>query len=136
MVKIEGIDTLNKELEKRIRESKRNDMGSVIVGYSTNYAVFVHENLEMKLMGQPRKGKGSKGNYWDPPGRGQSKFLEQPARELKNVLRDIIVTAVENGASVVKAMMIAGNRLQRESQLLVPVDKTPLKVSAFTRREK
>ena len=60
-----------------------------IVGYGAHYAVYVHENLLMKLRGQPRP-PPSRGNYWDPPGRGQSKFLEYPARRDKNVLKNIV----------------------------------------------
>lgn len=51
----------------------------VTVGYEAAYAVFVHENIEMKLKGQPRA-KPSKGRYWDPQGRGKSKFLEDPVK--------------------------------------------------------
>ena len=51
----------------------------VTVGYEAAYAVFVHENVEMKLKGQPRA-KPSKGRYWDPQGRGKSKFLEDPVK--------------------------------------------------------
>lgn len=61
------------------------------VGYTASYALFVHENVEMKLKGQPRT-PPNKGKYWDPQGRGQSKFLEEPARrmgpELLRVIKD------------------------------------------------
>jgi hypothetical protein len=52
----------------------------VIVGYTAFYAMFVHEMVEMKGRGLPRSAP-SKGNYWDPAGRGQAKFLEAPARD-------------------------------------------------------
>ncbi len=56
----------------------------VNVGYTANYAMYVHENIAMKGKGQPREpGKPGRGNFWDPAGRGQAKFLEQPARTLK-----------------------------------------------------
>jgi hypothetical protein len=55
----------------------------VNVGYTAFYAMFVHENVEMKQKGQPRR-PPSKGNYWDPAGRGQAKFLEAPARDSAN----------------------------------------------------
>jgi len=58
------------------------------IGYTANYAIFVHENVEMKLKGQPRP--GGRGRYWDPQGKGQAKFLEEPARTLAPVLRKII----------------------------------------------
>jgi len=59
------------------------------IGYNAFYALFVHENVEMKLKGQPRKAP-SKGKYWDPQGKGQSKFLEEPARTEAPTLRKII----------------------------------------------
>ena len=52
----------------------------VTVAYTALYAMFVHENVEMKLRGQPRP--GGKGHYWDPQGRAQAKFLEAPSRDV------------------------------------------------------
>lgn len=67
----------------------------VNVGYTASYAVYVHENVEMKWKGLPRKGKTvagkkRKGRYWDPQGRGQAKFLEEPSRTLAPRIRQII----------------------------------------------
>lgn len=61
----------------------------VHVGYTAAYAIYVHENVEMKLKGEPRP--HGRGRYWDPQGRGQSKFLEEPARRLIPELRSIIL---------------------------------------------
>jgi hypothetical protein len=61
----------------------------VNIGYTATYAIFVHENVEMKWKGLPRHAP-SKGRYWDPQGRGQAKFLEEPARRLGPELRAII----------------------------------------------
>jgi|SRR6185503_6729373 len=60
------------------------------VGYTAAYAIYVHENLEMRLRGVPRP-HPHRGRYWDPQGRGQSKFLEEPSRRLRPVLRRIIL---------------------------------------------
>lgn len=66
----------------------------VFVGYTAFYAMYVHEMVEMKLKGQPRRAP-SKGNYWDPAGRGQAKFLEAPARDtsrrttMMNIVRNV-----------------------------------------------
>lgn len=62
----------------------------VNVGYTANYALYVHEAVGMKLKGQKRTGFGAKGKYWDPQGRAQAKFLEQPARTLTSDLLRII----------------------------------------------
>lgn len=58
------------------------------IGYTAVYAIFVHEAVGMVLKGKPRpKGRGK---YWDPQGRGQAKFLEEPARRLRPELLQII----------------------------------------------
>ncbi len=66
----------------------------VEVGYTAAYAVYVHENVGMKLKGQKRTGKDElgrerKGKYWDPQGRGHSKFLESPSRTERLAMRTI-----------------------------------------------
>jgi len=59
---------------------------SVEVGYGASYAAAVHENLEMKLKGEPRA--SGRGVYWGP--KGESKFLEKTVRENeKDIVRII-----------------------------------------------
>jgi len=105
------------------------------VGYTANYALYVHENVEMKLKGQPRRGSDAKGQYWDPQGMGQAKFLEQPAREMASQIANEVRKNYKAGMSIIKALFKAGLLLQRASQKLVPVDTGNLKASAFTREE-
>lgn len=88
----------------------------VIVGYTQNYALHVHENLEA-----------------GHPNGGQAKFLEQPAREMRKQLAQIISDQLKRGRTMEQAMYVAGLVLQGESQKLVPVDTGALKASAFTR---
>jgi len=61
----------------------------VTVGYTARYAIYVHELVEMRLQGEDRPAP-HKGKYWDPQGRGQAKFLEEPARRLNSDMRRII----------------------------------------------
>lgn len=51
----------------------RNDkeVKAVEVGFTAAYAMFVHENLEMRLKGKPRP--SGKGVYWGP--QGEARFL-------------------------------------------------------------
>lgn len=150
MPKMEGFDKVQATLLRLAKKYGDNSKVSVIVGYTAAYAVHVHENIEMKWKGLPRTGmrfgkenkktgisvkEAARGNYWDPAGKGQAKFLEQPARELKKEFSRIIVTACSRGAKLEQALLMAGLRLQRESQMLVPVDTGNLKASAFTRKE-
>ncbi len=68
----------------------------VNVGYTALYAMYVHENIEMKGRGMPRDpGNPGRGNFWDPAGRGQAKFLEEPARTLRPQLLKIVQNAVK-----------------------------------------
>lgn len=114
-----------KRLQTRLKglsaKTRAGITGSVIVGYTANYAVYVHENKEA------RHAEGK-----------QDKFLEDPARKLSNSgeLAGIISTAVKAGAPVMMGLKLAGLRIQRESQRVVPVDTGNLKGSAFTRVEK
>lgn len=99
---------------KQLKQGKPQT--AVAVGYTQRYAIYVHENLEAH----------------HPV--GQAKYLEQPARELP--LGEIIASNMKAGATLEKALLVAGLRLQRDSQKLVPVDTGALKGSAFTRLEK
>lgn len=124
---------------------------SVIVGYTANYAAAVHEMpmIHPGLPRDPRKRPGikhqknprkrkppePKGKFWDPQGRGQNKFLEQPFREMQPELRRIIRKAAQRQRSIPQALLQAGRRLQAVSQKLVPADTGNLKASAFTRLE-
>ncbi len=134
MARVEGVERVAKSLQKRAERIGGESRVSVIVGYTAAYALYVHENIEMKGQGKPRR--SGRGNYWDPAGRGQAKFLEEPARKHARTLAEIVRTALVRGATMLQALFLAGLRLQRESQLLVPVDTGNLKGSAFTREEK
>ena len=84
----------------------------------------------MKLRGKPRP--SGLGVFWGP--RGQAKFLEQPAREMRGELARIIKAALGANADMQEALMVAGLRLQRESQQLTPVEYSNLRSSAFTEK--
>lgn len=148
MAKVEGLNKVVDALRKRAAKAKKDERASVIVGYTAAYALWVHESVGMKLKGQPRgawklrysRDKGwrqtsKRGFYWDPQGQAQAKFLEGPARELAPELGRIVAQALLKGLTMSEALLIAGLRLQRESQLLVPVETGALKASAFTRLE-
>lgn len=48
----------------------------VEVGYGAEYAIYVHENMEQTLKGEPRE--SGLGTYWNP---GGPKFLEKAVNE-------------------------------------------------------
>lgn len=131
MARVEGIEAVAKSLQHRAELVGAEGKYSVIVGYTAAYAVFVHENIEMKWRGKPRR--SGKGSYWDPAGRGQAKFLEAPARTHAKTIAEIVRTALLRGAKMAHALLLGGLRLQRESMLLCPIDTGVLRASAFTK---
>lgn len=128
---IEGVLRTIKSLRNKLK-----GMGdcSVIVGYSSAYALQVHEAVEMKLLGQKRAG-GNHGYYWDPIGKAGPKFLENPARDMASELKNIVRTAMKQKKSLAQSLLLAGYALQAESMERVPVDYGFLRASAFTRLE-
>lgn len=131
MVKAEvnGVDAVLRKL--KFQEQKHPHTITVLVGYTASYALAVHEKVEMKLAGQPRQ-KPRKGYYWDPQGRAQAKFLETPARTESREISRITREVTKATGDFEKGLAFGGLHLQRESQLMVPVDEGNLKASAFT----
>ncbi len=54
-----------------VRKSKDAKREQVEIGYTADYALYVHENIEMKWRGKPRK--SGLGKYWGP--KGEARFL-------------------------------------------------------------
>lgn len=67
--KLVPIDTSNLKNSASTRMEGQGLSSSVIIGYGTEYAIFVHENLEAQHKV------------------GQAKYLEQPLREMKSELQ-------------------------------------------------
>jgi len=117
MAEITGFTDLKERLQKLQNEAKESNV-TVVVGFTQNYAIYVHENLEARHRV------------------GQAKFLEQPARELAPHFGTVVRDLLSKGVSMLKALFIVGLRLQRDAQKLCPVLTGALKNSAFTRQEK
>ena len=118
MSSVKGSQAVQRKLRQLAVKAAKIKATTVVVGYKgVDYAIYVHENLEAS----------------HSPGQ-QAKFLEQPARELADSgeLGRIIEVAIKSGAGAIMGMIIAGQRLQTESQAIVPVDLGNLKGSAFT----
>jgi CRISPR/Cas system-associated exonuclease Cas4 (RecB family) len=117
MAKIGGLTKLVEQLRAKAAKSRKEDNVSVSVGFTQQYAIFVHEDMTAR----------------HPV--GQAKYLEQPARQLSSdgTLGRIVLEAKQNGKTMAQGLLLAGLRLQREAQMLTPVDTGALKASAFTR---
>jgi len=137
-MRIEGLKKLNQTLRKLQTAYGSSTKVSVAVGYTVAYAVYVHENTQMKWKGLPRR-PPAHGVYWEV---GQPKFLEEPARTMQSELKAQVVRTLENGiahgkkVSLVQALVLAGNRLMAASQKLAPVETGDLKGSAKVYKEK
>ena len=138
-MRVERIEEVRKALIKA-RGKYGKKIESVIVGYTANYALHVHEMID-KETGDPRVGEGvprrkpHKGMYWDPQGKAQSKFLEQPFIENQKDLARKVIDTMRVTKNLSRSLMVAGLKLQRLSQKLAPRDLGNLKASAFTREE-
>lgn len=64
----------------------QNVPNAVEIGFSAEYAVYVHENMQQKLAGKPRP--SGLGVYWGPAGR--PKFLESAVTDLHDKTLDTI----------------------------------------------
>lgn len=113
---MEGVERVAATLGRLARDP-RGETVSVSVGYTQNYALHVHEDMQAV----------------HPV--GQAKFLEQPAREGQQKIASIVRRAVKSGLSMLQGLLMAGLWLQRQSQLMVPVDTGSLRNSAFTRED-
>ena len=117
MATIQNIERLQHKLEKLVDRYRSEGTPSVVVGYTANYAIYVHE----------RQARHSPGK--------QSKFLEQPAREMGAEIGDTIALAVKRGVKLLPALYMGGVKLQTASERIVPVDTGNLRGSSFTARE-
>lgn len=110
----------NVKLKKIFQDSLKNTKkASVAVGYTANYAIYVHEMVNAVFQ-RPQ---------------AEAKFLEKPVREMKNILLAQIEADLAMGIPLDQALFRAGLALQRASQEIVPVDTGNLRASAFTRIE-
>lgn len=134
MAKILNLESLSAKFNE-LRENAKRQACIGVTGFTANYALYVHENTEMKLAGLPRRPPG-KGSYWDPQGQARPKFLEGPARENRIDIIQVVIDAYDKTKNLEHAILMGCLYLQRLAQLSVPVDTGNLKNSAFSAIEK
>lgn len=117
MAEIRNLEKVIAQLRAKAAKARQDTKASVAVSFNTNYALVVHENLEA----------------FHPV--GQAKYLEQPARENQRRYAEIVEKALQQGKTVSQALLLAGLALQRDAQLLTPVDTGLLRNSATTTLE-
>jgi hypothetical protein len=114
--RLEGVGAVLREITAMAAKAQDPTV-RLVVGYDQEYAVYVHERLDL----------------FHPV--GQAKFLEQPARQYAAAMGRRVSQAMKAGKPLKQALLEAGLLLQAESQKLVPVDTGALRASAFTRVE-
>lgn len=114
---IQGVSKLIGQLNTMAVQSKKRDDGDVLVGYSQNYALHVHERDVYHETGT-----------W--------KYLEKAYKEVYPSILHTIKEVYKKTGSVQKGLLISGLRIQRVSQdKYCPVDTGALKASAWTATE-
>lgn len=100
------IDSSNLVGSSYTRKNQDGSLG-VEVGYTAEYAAWVHEMITMRLKGQPREDFGTtragvsfgggtgKGTYWSP--NGEAKFLEKTIRENEDLIVQIVMQHAKLG---------------------------------------
>ena len=118
MANVSGFKKFEATLKAKLAKAKAGGgRVSVHVGYTQNYAIYVHENLNAK----------------HPV--GKAKFLEDPFKELSPKAGRIVAAHMKQGKTLEEAIVLLGLLLQRNSQEEVPIDTGALRASAFTRLE-
>lgn len=109
MIDVRPLSKKFKALAKKRKELEPE----AVAGYAAPYAVHVHENMEAHHEN------------------GQAKFLEEPARRMRNELARIVRDRVAAGDTLAEAELAAMQALLAASKPLVPVATVVLRDSGF-----
>lgn len=109
---------------------KRRKGGSAeaTVEFTAEYAPYVHEAVEMKLKGQPRK--SGIGRYWDPQGKATARFLTKAVDQLGPDLQDTINRTLKRGLHLWQALSQHATKVMKLAQKMTPVETGKLRASA------
>ncbi len=114
-----NVDRLYSKLQaykgRYLPDGRRNY--TVRIGYSTHYALYVHENLTASHRV------------------GQAKFLEVTVRRYGPTVARLVADKLRAGYTLKEALMSGGMLIKTESQKITPVDTGILRASAFVRIE-
>lgn len=114
MATITGLSKVQSELKKL---SKGFIGEGVVVGFTQNYAIYVHEmrGLSHEV--------------------GKAGFLLDNARDMQKEMAQVVLNKTKTTGSVEKGLITAGLLLQRAAQGDTPIDTGALRASAFTAKE-
>ena len=100
---VTGVDKVIAALQAKSLKGRKQL--TVAVEYTAPYAIYVHEDLAA-----------------NHPNGGQAKYLEAPARRLRNQMAKIVRKTLKNKHGLENGLREAGQLLLDESRKLVPVD--------------
>lgn len=112
--KVTGAKQLQILLDRMAKDAKPRD---IEVGYTANYAIYVHE-----MVGA---------NFQAP--HAENKFLEKALRRIKPQVASLVESNLKRGATFGQSLYMVGLAVQRDSQKITPIDTGHLKGSAYTR---
>lgn len=114
MPQITGVKELKRKLTRLTKQYGKVE--DVVVGFTQNYALYVHEIPANHIV-------------------GNDQYLLGPARRMHKELGQVVEDVTANTFSLQHGLLAAGYRLQRAAQDEVPVETGALKASAFTAKE-
>ncbi len=137
MATIEGLTKLVEQLQAKAAKAVNDSDASVVVSYTAEGAIYLHEMMEPKTLGLDVDRPSGLGHFWGPADHGP-KYLEGPLRKLLNEkeLSRIVTEGLKRGKTMAQSLLVAGLRLQSESQKSVPVEYGALRASAQTTLER
>jgi len=115
--KLKGFDRVLKKFQRRKNAFRKKKL-VVLVGYTANYAIYVHEATNARFKA---------------PGTG-AKFLENSLRIHADACVALVKSALLREVDFHTALYFAGLRLQRESIKVTPIDTGNLRGSSFVRK--
>lgn len=116
-IKITGMSKLVANLNRIAAKSKKEDDGAVIVGFSQNYAVHVHERTDLKHR------------------EGEAKFLEKAVAANAGQVSRMVAEIRRRKGSLIQGLLVAGMKIQGGAQNKTPVLTGALRASAYTAKE-
>ncbi len=141
MASIEGLEKLTATLRDRAKQAKADGAASVVVGYSADHAIMVHEDLEAlhgSLFNEAHADEISRGVMTPRRPNECAKFLESPGRDsgIQEQMRQATHKVLEAGGSLEDGLLAGGEVLLAASQELVPGGvKGELGASGFVKIE-
>ena len=106
----------------KYKSTRQPKLVAYAVSYEAPYAVQVHENLQMKLMGQPRPSGLGRFWYTKDAQPGTSKYLQKAIDKAMQNMYRTVSRAIKRGLSFAQAMHMLAKRILDDSRTMVPYE--------------